>query len=358
MTVTLEQVLAVLSPEEPDYSAFDNLGAEALSYISDLVTGDSPILASKAVYLASLIQNDQAVEIMRIGAQSADPIIRVAVAAGVRNLNEVDGSKISLILLDDADTGVQKVTLKSMKTTGSSEVKLKVEALNQQGNDEFIRQLSADVLSRIDTLPQVNSSNISMDCRSLGHDWLILFSYQTRVAVPSPTDPSSGGYFRARDHVLNFFLEDGLYQIILHSGNLSIVYFTVTAGIITYDPELEGVISGAGTSALVLHGLPITIDATEVQDFLVYIPAVYGLDGFETSNASRPLFTGNFLPNCHDITDGWGYRFNIAGGVNASFTFKVQLNGLVTYEPEFDDSVTGRGTNVLKISSFTPFVDS
>jgi hypothetical protein len=199
-------------------------------------------------------------------------------------------------------------------------------------------------------------TNVSLDCRSLGHDWLILIGDQTG-AVPSPTDPSAGAYFRARDRILNFFLEDGRYVVYVQSGNLSIVNFIVKDGIISYDPELEGVISGAGTNALVLHGLPITIDATEVQDFLVYIPAVYGLDGFDTSNASRPLFTGNFLPNCHDITDGWEYRFNIAGGVNASFTFKVQLNGLVAYKPEFDDSVTGRGTNVLKISSFTPFVD-
>jgi hypothetical protein len=353
MTVTLEQVLAVLSPEEPDYSAFNNLGAEALPHISDLVTGDSPILASKAVYLASLIQNDQSVEIMRIGAQSADPIVRVAVAAGVRNLNEVDGSKISLVLLDDADSGVQKVTLKSMKTTVSPEVKLKVEALNQKGNDEFIRQLSADVLSRIDTFPQINSGNISLDCRSLGHDWLLLYNYQMGV-VPSPTDPSANGYFRARDRIVNFFLEDGMYNVMIQSGNMSIVNFTVKDGIISYEAELEGVISGAGTSALVLHGLPVTIDATEVQGFITYMQVVYGLEGFDTTNASRPFFTGNLLPNCHDINDGWEYYFIIASGMVASFTFKVQLNGLVTYKPEFDNSVTGRGTNMLKISSFTP----
>jgi hypothetical protein len=200
---------------------------------------------------------------------------------------------------------------------------------------------------------RANRNNISIDCRSLGHEWLILYNYQTDV-VPSPTYLSVNGYFRARNHVLKSFLEDGLYNVVIQSGHLSIVNFTVKDGIISYDPELEGVISGAGTNALVLHGVPITIDATEVQGFITYLQVVYALQGADISNANRPFFTGNLLPDCHDINDGGAYYFIIASGVVGSFTFKVQLNGLVTYKPEFDSSVTGRGTNVLKISSYEP----
>ncbi len=202
-------------------------------------------------------------------------------------------------------------------------------------------------------IDRANRNNISIDCRSLGHEWLTLYNYQT-ATVPFPTYLSANGCFRARDHVLKSFLEYGLYNVQIQSGHLSLVNFTVKDGIISYDPELEGVISGAGTSALVLHGLPITIDATEVQGFITYMQGVYALEGFDVSNANRPFFTGNFLPDCHDINDGGAYYFIIASGVVGSFTFKVQLNGLVTYKPEFDNSVTGRGTNLLKISSFTP----
>ncbi len=213
--------------------------------------------------------------------------------------------------------------------------------------------IKKEVYTQLGGAPTSSMSNISLDCRSLGHDWLILIGDQTG-AVPSPTDPSANGYFRARDRIVNFFLEDGRYNVTIQSGNPSIVNFTVKDGIISYEAELEGVISGAGTSALVLHGLPVTIDATEVQGFITYMQVVYALEGFETSNANRPFFTGNLLPNCHDSNDGWEYWFIIGSGMVASFTFKVQLNGLFTYKPEFDNSVTGRGTNMLKISSFTP----
>jgi hypothetical protein len=172
--------------------------------------------------------------------------------------------------------------------------------------------------------------------------------------LPSPTDLSANGWFRTHNGVVNFLLEDDSYNVTLQSGNLSIVNFTVKDGIISYDAELEGIVSGAGTSTLILNGLPLTIDASTVEGFLIYLPGVYGLDGFDISNASRPLFTGNFLPNCHDSNDGWEYWFNIDSGVLATFTFKFQIDGIVTYKPEFDASVTGRGTNVLKISNFTP----
>jgi plastocyanin len=215
--------------------------------------------------------------------------------------------------------------------------------------------IKKDVYTKLGGEPtsSVSYGNISMDCRSLGHDWLLLSNYQTGV-VPSPTDPSADGWFRAHDRVVNFLLEDGTYNVTLQSGNLSIVNFTVKDGIISYDPELEGIVSGSGTSTLILSGLPLTIDASEVTGFLVYLPGVYGLDGSDVSNASRPVYTGNFLPNCHDSTDGWEYWFNIDSGVVATFTFKLQIDGNVTYKPEFDDSVTGRGTNMLKISRFTP----
>jgi plastocyanin len=200
----------------------------------------------------------------------------------------------------------------------------------------------------------VSYGNISLNCTNLAHEWLILIS-KTGVVVPSPTDPSADGWFRAHDRVVDFLLEDGTYNVTLQSGNLSIVNFTVKDGIISYDAELEGIVSGAGTSTLSLNGLPLTIDATEVSEkFIVYLPSVYGSDSFDTSDKSRRFFTGNFLPNCHDSSDGWEYWFIIDSGVVATFTFKFQIDGLVTYKSEFDGSVTGRGTNVLKISSFTP----
>jgi ribosomal protein L24 len=149
----------------------------------------------------------------------------------------------------------------------------------------------------------VSYGNIGLDCTNLAHEWLILIN-KTGVVVPSPTDPSEQGWFRAHDRVVNFLLEDGTYNVTLQSGNLSIVNFTVKDGIISYEAELEGIVSGAGTSILILNGLPLTIDATEVSEkFIVYLPSVYGSDSFDTNDKSRRFFTGNFLPNCHDSSD-------------------------------------------------------
>lgn len=149
MTVTLEQVLAVLLPEEPDYSAAGRLGTEALPYLNSLVTGSDPMLASKAAYLASLIQSNQSAEILQIAAQSEDPIVRVAAAAGIRNLNQIAANEISLMLLDDTDIGVRKVVLKSLPTQVTPQLRLKLETLTQQESSPLIRQLSTEVLNRL-----------------------------------------------------------------------------------------------------------------------------------------------------------------------------------------------------------------
>jgi hypothetical protein len=207
-------------------------------------------------------------------------------------------------------------------------------------------------------ISSMSYANVSLDCRSLGHRWLVIQNAATGefpICKNPPTNMGdTGAFFFCPNRVVNFLLEDGTYTVILQSGNLSIIQFTVKDGIIGYNAELEGVITGKGTSTLVLRGLPVTIDATEVTGFVTYIPGIYGLDGFDTDNAFRPLFTGNLLPNCHDATDGWDYWINIDSGVVASFLFKVCLDGTFSYKPAFDDSVKGRGTNVLKISKYTP----
>lgn len=149
MTVTLEQVLAVLLPEEPDYSAAERLGSEALSHLNVLVAGSDPMLASKAVYLASLIQSDQSADVLQTAAQSEDPIVRVAAAAGIRNLSQIAASQISLMLLDDADIGVRKVVLKSLPTQVTPQLRLKLETLTRQESNPLIRQLSTEVLNRV-----------------------------------------------------------------------------------------------------------------------------------------------------------------------------------------------------------------
>jgi hypothetical protein len=148
VAVTLEQVLQVLFPEEPDYSNAKKLGWEALSHLRSLVTGADPMLASKAAYLASLIKSDQSQDVLRIAAQSRDPIVRVAAAAGVRNLCLTAADQISLILIDDPDVGVRKVILKSLPCEITPQLRAKLEALSRKEANVLLRRLSTEALDR------------------------------------------------------------------------------------------------------------------------------------------------------------------------------------------------------------------
>ncbi len=86
MAVSMEDVRRVLDPEEPDYEAAAQLGPGAVPHMATLVTGDDPMLASKATYAASLLEDGAGQEIVRIAAESTDPVVRVAAAAAARNL--------------------------------------------------------------------------------------------------------------------------------------------------------------------------------------------------------------------------------------------------------------------------------
>lgn len=149
MSVTFEQVLQALSPEEPDYSEAARLGSAALSYLISLIKGSDSMMASKAAYLASLIKSDQSADVLRIAAQSQDPIVRVAVAAGIRNLNLIAADQISLMLLDDSDVGVRKVVLKSLPSQVTPQLRVKLEALSRQEVNPLVRQLSTEALRRV-----------------------------------------------------------------------------------------------------------------------------------------------------------------------------------------------------------------
>jgi hypothetical protein len=67
------------------------------------------MLASKATYLASLIQHERAADVVQKAAQSQDPVIRVAAAAAAANLGEAANSDVLRTLAADRDHGVRKV---------------------------------------------------------------------------------------------------------------------------------------------------------------------------------------------------------------------------------------------------------
>jgi hypothetical protein len=109
MAVTMQQVREVLDPEEPNYQRGVALGPEALPHLDALVTAGDPMLASKATYLASLIQDARSTDVVEKAARHPEAIVRVAAAAGAPNLAGGGESDALRALHNDPDPGVRKV---------------------------------------------------------------------------------------------------------------------------------------------------------------------------------------------------------------------------------------------------------
>jgi HEAT repeat protein len=130
MVVTKQQVIDVLNPDEPNYPQAAKLGPDALPHLDTLVKTADPLLASKATYLASLIQGEQSINVLKAAAQSNHPEVRVAAAAGARNLasaaagaGDLGRDRLSDLLSslnNDEDAGVRKEATKSLKSIGGT----------------------------------------------------------------------------------------------------------------------------------------------------------------------------------------------------------------------------------------------
>lgn len=116
MSVSMQDVRAVLDPEEPNYDAAAALGPDALPVLAQLVRGDDVMLASKATYAASLIHGGS--DAVESATESADPIVRVAAASAARNLPEQESKRVLGRLLNDEDAGIRKVARTSADLRG------------------------------------------------------------------------------------------------------------------------------------------------------------------------------------------------------------------------------------------------
>jgi len=165
MAVTFEQVRAALEPEEPDYASAAQLGADAIPYLTQLVQGDDPMLASKAAYLASLIESADADAVVAMAANSAHEAVRAAAAASVRNLSQMQVSLVES-LLHDQDASIRKVTLHSIQVLPPAavlqasplsrsagqpplDVKSIVEEVAQSDPEPLLRQLASQIAAQL-----------------------------------------------------------------------------------------------------------------------------------------------------------------------------------------------------------------
>jgi hypothetical protein len=146
--ITMEQVRAQLDRDEPDYAEAAKLGPDAIPHLTQLVQGGDPMLASKAAYLASLIQSDKSTTVLELAARSSHDQVRIAAAAGVRNLKQVEAPLLNL-LVHDLDAGVRKVTLRSIEAKPQAGAKAMVEEIAKNDPDENLRQLAGKMVNQL-----------------------------------------------------------------------------------------------------------------------------------------------------------------------------------------------------------------
>lgn len=151
--VTMQEIRAILDSEEPDYALAAKLGPGALTHIETLIKGTDPMLASKAAYLAGLIQDAQSTTVLKLAAQSKYPEVRIAAAAGARQLTSHATSEVLLDLMEDQDPGVRKIALKSTPLDAAPLLRAKIEKLAAKDSEHFVRSLAADTLSRLRKSP-------------------------------------------------------------------------------------------------------------------------------------------------------------------------------------------------------------
>lgn len=151
MPVTMQQVLAELDNDEPDYSALSALGPDALPHLDMIVEADDPLRASKATYAASLIGGTDSIDLLRKAAEHQDPQVRVAAAHGLRNSAAEAPTEVVGRLLDDADVGVRKIALSTAGDLDRAELRDKVAAMATGDPQEFLRDAATATVARTTT---------------------------------------------------------------------------------------------------------------------------------------------------------------------------------------------------------------
>ena len=148
MAVTMQQVLARIDKDEPDYARAAKLGRGALPHLRQIVEADDPMLASKAAYLASLIGGADAIELLDHAASRKEPEVRVAVAHALRNTKDAP-PKLLERLLGDEDAGVRKLALRSAGQLRMAEVRDTIGTIAKKAPEKFLRTAASETHKKL-----------------------------------------------------------------------------------------------------------------------------------------------------------------------------------------------------------------
>lgn len=143
MSVTMQQVLAEIDKDEPNYAAAAQLGPTALPHLQMIIEGNDSLRAAKAAYAASLIGGPGSIEALRKAADHHDPQVRIAVAHGLRNLANAAPTDLVMKSLNDHDPGVRKLALTSAGILKRADFSQKISDIAQNDSEEHLRAVAS-----------------------------------------------------------------------------------------------------------------------------------------------------------------------------------------------------------------------
>jgi hypothetical protein len=148
MAVSIDAVLAFLDQDEPQYAEAAKLGPDALPHLARVVREEEPMRASKATYLAGLIDGDESPAVLEEALRRAEPAIRVAAAYAAQHLS---GARPELFerLLSDYDDGVRRTALKSIRVSQTPGLTARVEEMASGDKADHVRDLARETARQL-----------------------------------------------------------------------------------------------------------------------------------------------------------------------------------------------------------------
>jgi hypothetical protein len=269
------------------------------------------------------------------GTVSYDPSLEGALTGSGTAALTVNGYAVTL---DATALGVADVTLDGVARDATAPFAVNLlpgqHSLSANGTDMIAFSVNADGTIAYDpglegvltgsgtTALTINGYAVTLDATALGVTSVALDGVWQDATAPF------GAVLRAGQHSMT-------------TNGSDVTSFTVNAdGTVSYDPSLEGALTGSGTTALTVNGYAVTLDATALGVSSVALDGVW-------QDASAPLFV-NLLPGQHTLT---------TNGSDVT-SFLVNSDGTVSYDPSLEGALTGSGTAALTVNGYAVTLDA
>lgn len=150
MSMNLDDVRTILSPDEASESHLERLDASAVPHLLTLAEGDDIALAVKATYALGEVPSDEGGRALLRLASSSDARIRIGAASSSRSFGADVHDPVLAALLADPDPGVAKSALRAVPARVSPALRGRIQERAQTDAEPALRELAAETLRRVD----------------------------------------------------------------------------------------------------------------------------------------------------------------------------------------------------------------